>query len=235
MQCVTLSLFRFGTAADRLWAFAQMGFARFALAKVPDIGFFKLCGSGSGEGFTPIPNVSVYGILATWPDAETARRSMDNARVFRRYRTRSVERCTWFLNTCSSRGQWSGHEPFSIDTTLPDGPLAALTRASIKPKIMMRFWGRVPAISDVIGADPNVIFKIGVGEVPWLHQVTFSVWPSTASMDNFARTSGPHGKAIKAVRDGKWFSEELYARFAIADVEGAWEGHDLQEKLEKAA
>ena len=101
---------------------------------------------------------------------------------------------------------------------------AALTRATIKPSVLTRFWGQVPDISRVIGDDPNVAFKIGIGEVPWLHQVTFSIWPSAQAMANFARKDGPHARAIKAVRAGNWFREELYARFAVTGEHGSWEG-----------
>jgi spheroidene monooxygenase len=78
--------------------------------------------------------------------------------------------------------------------------------------------------SRAIGADPNVMFKIGIGEVPWMQQVTFSIWPDAETMANFARADGPHARAIKAVRDGGWFKEELYARFRVDAVEGQWEG-----------
>jgi spheroidene monooxygenase len=105
-----------------------------------------------------------------------------------------------------------------------DRPIAALTRASIKPSVALRFWRRVPDISGVIGADPNVLFKIGIGEVPLFHQVTFSIWPNAQSMAAFARADGPHARAIRAVRDGDWFSEELYARFAIIEETGTWGG-----------
>lgn len=69
MQTVSLSFFRFGPLHDRLWAFAMMGLARPFFARTPDIGFWKMCGSGTGEGFTPVPNTGVYALLATWPDA----------------------------------------------------------------------------------------------------------------------------------------------------------------------
>ena len=85
----------------------------------------------------------------------------------------------------------------------------------------------MPDISAVIGADPNVLFKIGIGEVPLLHQVTFSIWPDAASMAHFARGDGPHGRAIHAVREEGWFTEELYARFRVLGVEGRWNGADL--------
>lgn len=235
MQSVSLTLFRFGPAQARAWAFAQMATARFALARIPEIGFFKLCGSGIGEGFTPVPNTAVYAILATWPDRATAQAVMDRKPVFQRYRAWSVEHCTWHLETASVRGLWSGKTPFEAHGPAPLGPIAALTRATIKTGKLIRFWGHQPGISDVIGQDKNVMFKIGIGELPWLQQVTFSVWPDQPSMNTFARASGPHARAIKAVRDGDWFTEELYARFRITACDGTWDGRDMASELELAA
>ncbi|MCL3883095.1 spheroidene monooxygenase [Marivita sp. GX14005] len=223
-QIVSLSFHRFDSLRSRAWAFAMMGLARGAMARVPGIGFWKLCGSGTGEGFTPRPNLSVYAILATWPDAETARAQICGADIFARYRDRAAESWTVFLSPTSVRGKWSDRTPFAVSH---DGPpptaLAALTRAAIRPAIAARFWRRVPDISSVIGADTGVLFKIGIGEVPWLHQVTFSIWPDTRAMAAFART-GPHAEAIEAVRRENWFREELYARFAIHSDIGTWNG-----------
>ena len=223
-QTTTISFFRFARWRDRAWALGMMGSARLAMPRVPDLQFWKLCGSGTGEGFTPVPNTAVYAILCTWPDAETARARLSEAQIFQRYRSRATESWTIFLASVSARGEWSGKQPFSPVSEPNSGPIAALTRATIKPGILHRFWGRVPDISKMIGSDPNVLFKIGIGEVPWLHQVTFSIWPGTAEMAAFARENGPHAAAIKAVRDGAWFREELYARFAIQGDSGTWGG-----------
>ncbi|MEL6518372.1 MAG: spheroidene monooxygenase, partial [Pseudomonadota bacterium] len=100
---------------------------------------------------------------------------------------------------------------------------------------LMKFWGQVPDIEDVIGDDPNVAFKIGIGEVPWFHQVTFSIWPDVASMDAFARRGGPHSRAIQAVREGNWFKEELYARFRLLGDTGQWGGTRPLTQLERTA
>jgi len=227
MQTVTLSLYRFDTLATKLWAFGQMVTARFALRALPDISFVKLCGSGTGEGFTPLPNTAIYAILAVWPDPETARRVIGQARVFGRYASHAAETCTIFLTPQSARGAWAGQNPFDGNDAPITGPIAALTRATIKPSIALKFWRRVPDISAVIGADPNVMFKIGIGELPLFHQVTFSIWPDAASMAEFARHDGPHARAIQAVRDGNWFQEELYARFSVQAVAGTWEGRKL--------
>lgn len=203
----------------------MMGLARRPVSRVPDIGFWKLCGSGTGEGFTPKPNTGVYAILCVWPDEETARKRLNNTPIFQRYHDKASEAWTVFLSPVSTWGAWSGIAPFSIKSPGYHGPLAALTRASLRPAALFAFWRRVPDISAVIGSDPNVIFKIGIGEVPLLHQVTFSIWPSTSSMAAFARDkSGPHAQAISAVRDGNWFREELYARFRILGEAGSWNG-----------
>jgi len=117
-----------------------------------------------------------------------------------------------------------GRAPFTPNRATGTAPLAALTRATVRPRAALRFWRRVPDISRMIGDDPNVAFKIGIGEVPLLHQVTFSIWPDAASMNEFARHSGPHARAIEAVRRGDWFREELYARFQVIGAHGTWNG-----------
>jgi spheroidene monooxygenase len=208
----------------------QMGLARWTMRDEKRALFWKLCGSGTGEGFTPRPNWGVWSILAVWPDEATARARVAANPVWTRWRGHAVESFTVYLDPVSSRGTWSGVNPFQPDPESPPQPtrlaLAALTRATIKPSRALRFWARVPGISAVIGSDPNVAFKIGIGEVPLLHQVTFSIWPDAAAMAHFARGDGPHGRAIAAVREGNWFSEELYARFAVLGTEGYWNGTD---------
>ncbi|WP_371156127.1 spheroidene monooxygenase [Jannaschia sp. 2305UL9-9] len=228
---MTLTLYRFGPIRDRVWAFAQMGIARPSMARLPGCAFWKLMGSGSGEGFTPVPNTAVYAILCVWPDADAARTGL-RARVFQRYADRAEEVCQMSLRPTSARGAWSGRAPFAAaGPPAPNGPLAALTRASVRPGRMLRFWRRVPDISARIGDNPDVRLKIGVGEVPFLHQVTFSIWPDADAMARFARTSGPHAAAIRAVRDGDWFAEELYARFHVTDATGTWQGRPITEVL----
>lgn len=224
IQTVTLSFFRFDPWPARLWALGMMGLARLHMPRIDGIGFWKLFGSGTGEGFTPRPNTAVYAILATWPDADTARDRTANAAIFRRYQGRATESWTVFLTPTSARGAWSGRAPFTPGAATGPAPLAALTRATVRPWAALRFWRQVPDISRMIGDDPCVAFKIGIGEVPLLHQVTFSIWPDAASMNAFARHSGPHASAIEAVRRGDWFREELYARFQVIGTRGTWYG-----------
>ncbi len=244
MTCVSLSLYRFTPLARRVWVLGQMGAARIGLARTPDLGFWKLCGSGTGEGFTPRPNTAVWAILAAWPDEGTARDRVARTPVFARWADRADESWTVFMDPLAARGEWGGAAPFGTATTTGcpwsqigegTGPIAALTRATLRPRALLRFWDRVPAISAVIGADANVAFKIGIGEMPFVHQVTFSIWPDTASMANFARADGPHARAIRAVRREGWFREELYARFRLLGNSGTWGGVNPLARLETLA
>lgn len=229
-QIVVISFFRFEGVFQKLWAFSQMGFARKKLKKIKQISFFKLFGSGIGEGFTPYPNTSVYAILSVWNNLGEAENNIEEREIYENYRTHSIENWTVFLSPISSKGYWDKTNPFKPNKNefkKKDHMLAALTRATIKPKIMLKFWSKVPAISKVIGNDKNVLFKMGLGEIPWFHQVTFSIWPNAKTMADFARKDGPHAKAIKSVREGNWFSEELYARFEVKKAIGKWCGKSV--------
>lgn len=196
--------------------------------------FWKLCGSGSGEGFTPRPNTHVWAILACWPDAETARVRTSEAPVYRRWRRHATEAWTLRMTPISSRGTWTRRSPF-VPVETSGGPVAVLTRGSIRLRHLPKFWAHEPAISRAIAADPAVAFKIGLGEMPWLHQITFSVWPDIPALTQFARTDGPHARAIRAVREGGWFAEDLYARFHVDETRGHWGGGDPLSRLYEAA
>jgi spheroidene monooxygenase len=235
IQTVTLSVFRFDATSARLWAFVQMGAARIDFWRDRKVGFWKLCGSGPRGRFTPGTDGSVWAILATWPDPDTARDRIANAPVYRRWCAHATEVATLFLAPASARGHWSGREPFEVEDRTLSGPVAALTRATIRPSRLVKFWTEAPDVQGAIDADPNVLFKVGLGEVPFLHQMTFSVWPDTASMAAFARRDGPHSQAIRAVREGDYFSEELYARFRVIDAKGTWEGRPALPPLERSA
>ncbi|MBK5933439.1 spheroidene monooxygenase [Rhodovulum imhoffii] len=231
MQVVTLSYFRYDNWASRFEAFTQMARARYALRNVEGLEFFKLMGTGSDAGFTPVPNVNVNAILAVWKDMETAKKAVHDNLTYRIWRDHSCEMWTLYMAATSARGRWSGAEPFTPQMKEKRGPLAVLTRATLKLPVALQFWKEVPDIQDMVKEDPDVVFKMGMAEVPWVQQVTFSIWPNAKVMNKFARGDCPHARAIQNVRDGNWFKEELYARFRILEDEGTWEGKSPLEKL----
>ena len=232
-QVVTLDLHRFEGVGARIWAVTQMGAARVPLWRMPGLTFRKLCGSGAGEGFDALPESRHWAILAVWEDAAAAEAGRAGA-PFAAWRARADEHMGLTMRAVSARGTWAGRRPFAPAGPPAPGPIAVLTRGTVRARHLARFWRRVPGISAVIGADPSVMMKVGIGELPWRHQITFSIWPDAASMARFARGDTPHGRAIAAVRSGDWFAEELYARLAVLRAEGTWGGRALALPAEHA-
>jgi spheroidene monooxygenase len=222
---VTFSLFGFATLRKRLWALSQMGLARPALRKCPDLGFFKLMGTGSGAGFSTRPNFGVYTLLADWPSMEIARARIAASQALDGHRRTADRMATLYLEPVTSRGQWDGHR-FEVAADAPEQrlPLVAMTRASIRPSKLFRFWSHVPAISGTLEREAMRRFMIGTGEIPWLHQVTVSLWHSVDAMETFSRESTTHGKAVRLAYQEGWFSEYCFTRFNLLAVEGDWQG-----------
>ena len=208
----------------------MMGQARFGLKKIKGLEFWKLFGSGTGEGFTPIPNFGVYGLLCVWENETAARNALRNDDLFKKYMYRASHTSTIFMNPVSSRGYWSGAQPFIPKKENPKEFVAVLTRATVRWSKLKSFWREAPGISKRIGTDKNVMFKIGLGEVPIRQQLTFSIWKNLSHMDKFAHQKGSHKDAILKVRKGNWFSEELYARFNVIEVKGNFSEFNQKEQ-----
>lgn len=234
MPVAVLFVCRFEGVVQKLWAFSQMGFARLGLRGVPGLRFRKFMGTGTGEGFTPVPDTGRYAILSVWDDLETARARLASLPVFARWRAHAREHYAVFLEPVSSRGAWSGGDPFAPEAGSKHGagPVAVLTRATVKPRHVLAFWRHAPDVSRLVADQPALVYKLGLGEVPWFQQVTFSIWREGGRMVAFAYGDGAHRAAVKDVRGGGYFSEELYARFRVLAEEGAVAGrHPLAEAL----
>lgn len=226
-QTTTLTLGRFAGVRDRLWAMRQMALARGPLRR-SGASFFKLFGSGSGAGFEPRPNFGVWGVLAVWPDLETAQARIAEAPVFCRFRARTTETATLYLQAIRARGGWDGAEPFVVTAEDDEAaPLAVLTRATIRPRKALAFWRATGPIHRDVEVEAAMPFRIGLGEAPWIRQVTVSVWTDRAALDAFSTRDQAHGTAARRAYAEHWFSEYLFARFAIRAAEGAWEGRPV--------
>ena len=224
-QVASLTLFRFPTLYDKHWALWQMLLLRRALKRLPGVGFLRMVGTGSREGFFPWPDFGCYGLLATWPSLDHARAQVQGSAPYRAYRDHASETVSFYLRPTRSRGAWGGAAPFAPQPSGGGNPLAVLTRASIRPRHMLAFWGRTPAIRASIPRSEALRFQAGMGEVPWLNQITFTVWTDSAALRAFAHDpAGPHGAAAEAARRRGWFAEELFARFDVLACEGVWRG-----------
>lgn len=226
MQTTTISFFRFDTATAKLWAFGQMQFARGPLNRTPGVTFCKLMGSGTGESFDPRPNFAVYSVLLVWPSREAAEEGLRSNTVLARYRANAAECFTVTLQMQQAWGLWDGVQPFQAerDDRATARPIGVLTRATLKKGVLLDFWKSVPDVSNQLKSEKGLMFKLGMGEVPWVQQVTFSIWRDAKDMRAFAYKSPAHSTAIRLAREGEWFKEDLFARFHIIDAQGTWQG-----------
>lgn len=136
----------------------------------------------------------------------------------------AVESATLHLRPLASRGRWDGVDPFpDLEAAGGAGPVAVLTRASLRPRDVRRFYAAVPAIAAEVGAD----LAFGFGEAPLLRQGTFSMWGSAAALASFRRDAPAHAAAMRRTPEIGWYAEELFARFAIVDATGSIDGRPL--------
>jgi hypothetical protein len=113
---------------------------------------------------------------------------------------------------------------FQTNTEPPvKGPVAALTRASIKFSKAHAFWRHAPLSQTALEGVEGCQLAVGLGEAPFLRQATFSIWDGVTEMNNYART-GEHLEAIQAANRHAYFSESMFARFVPLKVQGHWLG-----------
>ena len=209
----------FWTIKPRAIPFAILAMAldRFALNRSKNVGFYKSLGTGKGETFTPADANSLrWGLVAQVNDLD----AFDQSMVVKRWRKNSIGEFRAVLEPISSHGKWAGKEPFVASVKDWTGPVAAITRARIKWHQNFRFWSSVPPVTISLKSAPGLMAAIGIGEAPIGLQGTFSLWESSAAIKDFAYKGAAHQKAIADTATYNWYSEELFARFAVKDMRG---------------
>jgi hypothetical protein len=221
-QIVTVTIFRFKGFKNRFWAFGQMGRRLFQKGLAEGLTFGKMLGTGGGNGFSIAPNFGVYAWLGVWNTEGAARDFFKQNAVYQSFTQHSVEHFTVYLQPTMAHGRWDGEEPFQVSAPFDaDESVAVLTRATIKPSFLYRFWQYVPRTSRSIETAEGRLFSLGVGELPLIQQATFSLWSSGKQMMAYAYKSRYHAEVVKKTRELGWYSEELFARFKVLDTEGA--------------
>jgi heme-degrading monooxygenase HmoA len=207
------------------WGWSRFALARRSLARCPGLLFAKQLGSGFDAGFGLRPSLTRQGLFLVFADSAQADAFVERSPQVVAYRQRCRELLIARLDPCSSRGSWSGMALTPGPRPPTAGPIAALTRASIRPGAASAFWRRAPATERSLAAARGCRLAAGLGEAPLLRQATFSLWDDAASMDRYART-GAHKEAIRAAGREASFTESMFVRFVPRRVEGRWKGID---------
>jgi hypothetical protein len=209
-------------------AVGRMAVDRGAVRRIPGATFVKMLGTGSGRTFTTRDaDPHHWGALICWGDAEGPGR-YEASRSHDAWSHLAREQARILMRPLTSRGTWARRTPFG--DPLPhkwDGPVAAITRARIKPGQWRSFTSAVPPVSHDLRQVDGLRLALGIGEAPVGLQGTFSLWERGSALSEFAHRRSPHQEVVRRTAEAGWYAEELFARLAVLDVSGAYDGRAL--------
>ena len=223
---VTLHVWRVAPAGVPA-ALARMGRDRIAVRRTAGVRFAKLLGTGAGGTFTVRDADPLrWGLLTTWTDARRAE-DFTGSRTARAWSGLAEESWRIDLRPVAARGSWSGQRPFGDPAPeRTTGPVAAITRARLRPTRAAGFWSAVPPVSAEVHRSHGLLAAIGIGEAPIGLQGTFSLWSSGEALTAFAHRGTAHQDVVRRTQSERWYAEELFARFSVVGSEGTLTGAD---------
>jgi hypothetical protein len=218
------------------------------------ISFYKLLGCGKNGAFDKVPDLQQWGILAVRSSksacplgrfevggfGENDSTSSDYLKelygsfISNWFRFFKCETFTILLEPTEGHGLWDGKEVFSNlpKSSAHTGPVAILTRATIRLNKLRQFWKNVPSVAGKMRYAKGLIISVGIGELPWIKQASFSVWESKEAMMAFAYGMKEHTDVITKTREQQWYREDMFVRFKINGSFGTIKGTDpLKGKL----
>jgi hypothetical protein len=229
----TLTLCRYPSWAIP-FAVLSMALFRFPLWINRQVSFYKLMGTGKNGTFDKHPEWREWAVLVVHQNSHAVEASSTTALhqqlhgifIAWWWKWFRVETCTIQLEAVEGHGLWDGEQPFPLakQPLGDDEKLAVLTRATIRLNRLNAFWSRVDQVAQQMAGAPGFVTSIGIGEIPYIKQATFSVWTNKHAMKAFAYRMAEHQDVIRRTRQEKWYSEELFMRFRIGQTWGSWHG-----------
>lgn len=215
--------------ADYPWYFSFFGVMSMALFNIPlffdkRVKFYKLMGCGKNGSFDIKPDLNKWAVMLFF---ESSADSTPTGKTLEPALPGKFMRFWWMLFQAKTRsfllqpfaghGSWDGFSFKQTGEKEPDSTqkIAVLTRASIRFTKAMSFWKAVPEASKQLADQPGIKFTIGIGEIPFFKQATFSVWDSLESVKNYAYKQPAHKVVIQRTRKEKWYKEEMFIRFKV--------------------
>jgi heme-degrading monooxygenase HmoA len=204
------------------FALLAMAVHRIPLAMNKKCRFWKLMGCGRNGTFDLQPDWQQWALMATWDSEEDFNKFNTGSFISWWWKTFTTEKWTLLSVPLASHGKWDGIEPFKMNDYDKDhsGPVAVLTRATIRFNKLKRFWTHVDPVAQIMTKAKGYLTSVGIGEAPFIRQATISIWDNMENMKAFAYGSKEHADVIKKTRKEDWYSEELFARFKIISGSG---------------
>lgn len=209
----------------RAWrGFLAMQQDRPHLRGVDGLVFARQLGTGRTAELRGGADLTRWALFATWRDAGALEHFLATSPVAARWREHGEEHCTLELAPLRWHGLWDARDPLAGAQPAGEaGRVAVLTRATLRWRTALSFHAASGAPYRAFLASPGVVAAAWVSEMPFTRFGTFSVWESAEAMKAFSYGQATHLETMRRKRDEGWYSEELFARFAVRRSWGTWD------------
>jgi hypothetical protein len=183
-------------------------------------------GCGKNGTFDIHPDIQQWAVLTITNQSFTNRSVLYGKFITKWWKYFNSELFTVVLQPTEGHGFWDGIKPFGNlpRQTDEDGLTAVLTRATLRWSKLKSFWQNVESAATPLRETKGFIMSVGIGEVPWIKQATFSIWQNKQLMKQYAYGLKQHATVISRTRKEKWYSEELFVRFKVLGASGTING-----------
>lgn len=198
---------------------------------LPGLLFAKVMGSGEDGGFGFRPSSTHQGLIFVFDGIKNATNYLNSSELLL-YQEKAREWWQGLMAVNSCRGSWTNQSWASssvLDKAPPAehlGPVASLTRGSIRATKAVSFWRYAPPAQIDLEQAQGCQLAIGLGEAPLLRQCTFSLWSNTQALIDYAH-QGAHQRAIAAAKKHSFFTESMFVRMQVLHMRGQWKGRQF--------